>query len=105
MRQILALLIAATPIASASAGELEFSYENFQMTQTGAAELVLKFINNTGVHLDYAVAECALLGADNKAITTMSVIATDIPAGGTAYSKNFGPRDSRVKHVDCRIVR
>ena len=104
MRAILALLIATTANV-ACAGELEFSYESFQMTQTGAAELVIKFTNRTGAHLDYAVARCALLDADNKAITTMPVIARDMPVGTIAYAKNYGPRDSRVKHVNCRIER
>lgn len=100
MRAILALLI--TTVA-ANAGDLEFTYENFQMTQTGSVEVVLKFTNNTGTHLDYAAADCALLDKTGRALTTMAVIATDVPNGSVAYAHNYGPRDRRVDKVLCRL--
>jgi hypothetical protein len=100
MRTILAFL--ATTVAAA-AGDVTFEYENFEVTQTGRAELVLKFINGTGSALDYAVARCALLDVNGRAITTLSVIATNVPNGGIAYASNFGPPDKRIRQADCRI--
>lgn len=100
MRTILAFLATT---AAASAGGVTFEYENFEVTRTGRAELVLKFTNGTGAALDYAVARCALLDINGKAITTLSVIATNVPTGGTAYASNFGPPDSRIRQADCRI--
>lgn len=98
------MLIALASSTPANAGQVDFEYENFRMTGTGAAEVVLKFINKTGEHKKYVIAECAVLDADYKAISVITVAAKNVPAGGIAYAKNYGPQDTRTEHVSCRVV-
>lgn len=95
---------AALALASVSAhAEVEFGYENFQRTRTGAAEIVLKFTNGTQRHIDSVAADCALLSSENRAITTIVVTAQNIPPNDYAYGKNYGPQDDRIERADCRI--
>lgn len=101
MRTMLALL--AMTVTANAGGDVTFDYESFHMTQTGAAEVVLKFTNTTGADVEYAIADCALLDADGKAVTVIAVATTDIQAGGFAYANNFGPRQAGIKQVACRI--
>lgn len=100
-----AALIATMCLLSTPAlAEVVFDYENFQVTETGAAELVLKF-TNTGLEMaTFAKAECAFLDERRRAITVNPVIAKNVSPGGTGYAKTFGPRDPRVKHAECRMV-
>lgn len=100
-----AALVATMCILSPPAfAEVIFEYENFQMTRTGAAELVLKFTNTGLETATFAKAECAFLDEKRKAITVNPVIAQNLSPGGTGYAKTFGPKDRRIKHAECRIV-
>lgn len=103
MKRALALLAMAASPASADA-LLQMDYENFYKTQTGAAEIVLKFTNNGATSVSFVKADCALLGADGKALTVVMVIAQNIAPGAHAYAKNTGGRDLPVKQADCRVV-
>lgn len=87
----------------AAADTAEFEYESFSRTQTGAAELVLKFHNNSDKTITFIAAECGLLGDNGKALTTLSVNAENIAPGDFAYAKNYGPQGLPVKKADCRI--
>jgi len=100
MRAIL-LLLAMT--AHASAGDIEFSYENFQKTRIGTAEVVLKFKNTTGRTVEYAIAKCALMDESERAITVVTVAATNVEGHGVAYAKAYGPNDDRIAKVLCRM--
>jgi|GEM_PF-2760178 len=104
MRQVgaTAVLLAALT-SSSTASSAEFEYEGFHRTSTGAAELVLKFHNTSSKKITFIAAECGLLGDDGKALTTISLISQNIPAGAYAYAKNYGPQGLPVKQADCRI--
>jgi len=104
MRYAIGALVIFAGSAMANSDNITMEYENFSMTQTGAAEIVLKITNIGTTEATFVKAECALLGADQKALTTVSVIAQNIPAGGHGYAHNFGQPGIPVKHADCRVV-
>ncbi len=95
------MLVAFT--GGAVADTAEFEYESFRRTETGAAELVLKFHNKSDKMITYIGANCGLLGGDGKALTTISVNAQNIAPGDFAYAKNYGPQGLTVNKADCRI--
>lgn len=100
-------LLAVAGICTATvtwASVVEFTYENFHRTPTGAVEVVLKFTNKTSRTLTLIRAECALLAKDKRALTVIPVNVQSVRPGQAAYGKNYGPRDLPVEHADCRIV-
>lgn len=103
MKFAVAAFAAIFAASSVSAAEIDFEYENFQMTRTGAAELVLKFRNNTQKTAAFIAADCAFLGEDGMALTTNPVIVQNVSPLAHAYGKTYGPQDARVKKADCRL--
>lgn len=98
------ILFAALLMASAaSAAEVEVQIENFERTSTGAAEIVVKFTNQSARSVQFVAASCGLLDKTERAITTVDVIAQNIPPGIRAFGKAYGPEDDRIAKAECRL--
>lgn len=88
----------------AYASGVSFDYESFTKMPNGAAEIVLKFNNDTGKVVSYVGADCAMLDKDGKAVTVLPVNAQNIAIGGHAFGHSYSqPNDTRIKKAECRV--
>jgi len=89
---------------AAQAAEVDAVVENFERTSTGAAEVVMKFTNNTNRSVTYAGANCALLDKDGRALTSVDIVSQNIVPGGRGFGRAYGPQDPRVDKAECRLT-
>lgn len=90
--------------SASQAAEVEALVENFERTSTGAAEVVMRFTNNTNRSVAYAGANCALLDKNGRALTTVSIVAQNIAPKARGFGKAYGPQDPRVEKAECRLT-
>jgi len=99
-----AIADAPDAVSYMSAGGITFSYENFQKTRTGSLELILKFTNPTDRSEPFAVAECALLDGQGRAVSVQNIAVRDVPARGHAYGKTYFMTPGEATDVSCRLT-
>lgn len=96
-------VIACIGSSSASA-DISFDYEGFSRTSNGAAELILKFTNDTEKVATFVKADCAILNASGKAVSVNPVIVQNLSPHSSGYGRTFALPAQNVVKADCRLI-
>lgn len=94
----------ATSLPAYAAG-VSFDVDSFEVDdRLGRAKIIAKVSNGTSEHASMIIIECAFLDANERAVDTATLIASNVAAGETAYTQGYSARIDGIEGAYCRIT-
>lgn len=104
MKKLIAAALLATTLQAHASG-VRLDVDTFEIdVDLGRAKIIAKVSNDTAQGAAMIVIECAFLDANERAVDTATLIASNVSARSVAYAQGYSARIDGIEGARCRIA-